>query len=193
MDDWLISISDVVSYKFCPRLIYFMHCLGIHENTNYDAKVIKGKNMHEQLALMDDDFFKNKFNVIKTVSEVYLVSKRYHIKGILDNVLFFPDNIAAPFEYKFSEYKNFIYLTYKYQLALQSLLIHENYGLHVNKGYICYLRSDNLVKEIDIEQSILDESVKSIYEIYAIIVTGKFPDTSFSNKCYNCYYNNICQ
>jgi CRISPR-associated exonuclease Cas4 len=51
---------------------------------------------------------------------VFIASKDNHIKGIVDEILFLEDGTAAPFEYKYAEYKD---KTYKYQLVLHSMMI----------------------------------------------------------------------
>ena len=41
--------------------------------------------------------------------------------------LFLDDGTAAPFEYKFAEFKDTIFQTYQYQLVLHAIMIRENY------------------------------------------------------------------
>jgi len=56
-----------------------------------------------------------------------MASSKYHIKGIVDEVLHLGDGSLAPLDYKFAEYKERIFQTHKYQSVLYALLIKENY------------------------------------------------------------------
>ncbi|MDW7732694.1 MAG: CRISPR-associated protein Cas4 [Methanolobus sp.] len=189
----IVTISDVLEYLFCPRFIYFMYCLDIPQHQEKRFKVVKGRDIHKQRQMTNREYVRKKLNCIRKKSEVYVVSKSHHIKGIIDEVLFLDDGTAAPLEYKFAEYKNKIFSTYKYQLVLQALLIKENYNIEVEKGYICYTRSNNMVKELIFKSSDFQKADEIISDIVEIVDKGKYPAASKStNKCIDCCYRNIC-
>lgn len=126
-------------------------------------------------------------------SSVYLASGRYHIKGIVDEVLFLDDGTAAPFEYKFAEFKDRVFRTYRHQLAIQGLLIKENFNVEVNRGFICYTRSKNLIREVRFTDRTFNEAVDIIESIFDIIQKGHYPEkTKHMSKCIDCCYRNIC-
>jgi CRISPR-associated exonuclease Cas4 len=189
----IIRISDVLEYLFCPRFIYYMYCLDIPQHEEKRFKVIKGREVHETRKLTNRDYVRKKLNCIRKESDVFIASKKHHIKGIVDEVLFLDDGTAAPLEYKFAEYKDQIFKTYKFQLVLQSLLIRENYNIEVNRAYLCFTRSNSLVKEMEITNSDFKKAEKIIEEIVDIVQKGLYPKTSTSSrKCVDCCYRNIC-
>lgn len=189
----IINISDVLEYQFCSRFIYFMHCLNIPQHEEKRFKVLKGREVHQNRQLTNKDYVRKKLHCVQKDSEVYLVSKTHHIKGIVDEVLFLDDGTAAPLEYKFAEYKEKLFSTHKYQLVMQAILIKDNYGKEVNKGYICYTRSNNLVKELEIKTCDFNRAFEIIEDILEIIEKGKYPKaTKSANKCIDCCYRNIC-
>lgn len=189
----IIRISDVLEYLFCPRFIYYMYCLDIPQHEEKRFKVIKGREVHETRKLTNRDYVRKKLNCKRKESEVFVASKQSHIKGIIDEVLFLEDGTAAPLEYKFAEYKDKIFKTYKFQLVLQALLIRENYGIEVNRAYLCFTRSNSLVKEMEITTSDFKKAEKIIEEILDIVQKGLYPKTSRSSrKCVDCCYQNIC-
>jgi CRISPR-associated exonuclease Cas4 len=189
----IIRISDVLEYLFCPRFIYYMYCLDIPQHEEKRFKVIKGREVHETRKLTNRDYVRTKLNCIRKESDIFIASKKHHIKGIVDEVLFLDDGTAAPLEYKFAEYKDQIFKTYKFQLVLQSLLIRENYNIEVNRAYLCFTRSNSLVKEIEITNSDFKKAEKIIEEIVDIVQKGLYPKTSKpSRKCVDCCYRNIC-
>ncbi|TQD23806.1 CRISPR-associated protein Cas4 [Methanolobus vulcani] len=189
----IITISDVLEYLFCPRFIYFMYCLDIPQHEENRFKVIKGRDVHKKRQMTNREYVRKKLNCISKESEVYVVSKAHHIKGIVDEVLFLEDNTAAPLEYKFAEYKDKVFSTYKYQLVLQALLIKENYNIEVQKGYICYTRSNSMIKELAFKLSDFKKANDIITDIIQIVDKGKYPKaTKSKNKCIDCCYRNIC-
>jgi len=191
--EMLITISDVLEYLFCPRFIYFMYCLDISQHEEKRFKVLKGREVHDIRRLTNTEYTRKKLNCIRKERDVFLASKENRIKGIVDEVLFLEDGTAAPLEYKFAEYKDKIFRTYKYQLILQALMIRENYGLDVKQGYICYTRSNSLVKQIDFKPSDFKKAVDIIESIIDIIEKGVYPKaTRSSMKCVDCCYRNIC-
>ena len=189
----IITISDVLEFLFCPRFTYFMHCLGIPQHEEQRYKVLKGRDVHEMRRTTNIDYVRKKLDCVRKERQVFIAAKRHHIKGIVDEVLFLGDGTAAPLEYKFAEYKDRIFRTYKYQLTLQALMIAENYGVEVNRGYICYTRSNNLVKRVDFKEKDFDKGVEIIMDILEIIEKGLYPEkTKDTVKCVDCCYRNIC-
>lgn len=189
----IIRISDVLEYLFCSRFIYYMYCLDIPQHEEKRFKVLKGREVHETRKLTNRDYLRRSLDCIRKESNVFIASKERHIKGIVDEVLFLEDGTAAPLEYKFAEYKEKVFKTYKFQLVLQALLIRENYNIEVNRAYICFTRSNSLVKEIEINASDFKKAEKIIQEILDIVQKGLYPKTSRSSrKCVDCCYRNIC-
>jgi len=189
----IIMISDVLEYLFCPRFIYYIYCLDIPQHEEKRFKVLKGREIHKTRKLTNKEYVRKKLNCLKKESEVFLASKENHIKGIVDEVLFLGDGTAAPLEYKFAEYKEKTFKTYRFQLILQALLIKKNYSIEVNRAYICYTRSNSLVKELEIKPNDFKKAIKIIEEILEIIQKGVYPKGARSlSKCLDCCYRNIC-
>ena len=189
----MVTISDVLEFLFCPRFIYFIHCLDIPQHEEQRYKVLKGRDVHEKRRTTNIDYVRKKIDCVRKERQVFIAAKEHHIKGIADEVLFLGDGTAAPLEYKFAEYKDRIFKTYKYQLVLQALMIAENYDVEVNRGYICYTRSNNLVKQIDFKKRDFDKGIEIIMDILEIIEKCFYPKkTNDKMKCVDCCYRNIC-
>ena len=92
----IITISDVLEYLFCPRFIYYMHCLDIPQHEESRFKVMKGREVHEKKLITNPDYLRKKLGVVKKEMNVFVASKQHHIKGIIDEVLILDDGTAAP-------------------------------------------------------------------------------------------------
>jgi len=188
-----ITPSEVIEYLYCPRFIYFMNCLSIPQHEEQRYKVLAGREIHEKKAKINKDYLRKKLNCNKREINVYLASDKYHLKGVIDEVLFLKDETAAPLDYKFAQYKERLFRTHKVQSTLYAILIKENYQVEVNRGYICYTRSKNLIKTIDFKERNFIKALGVIDEILKIIQTGYYPKgTKYSSKCIDCCYKNIC-
>ncbi len=111
----------------------------------------------------------------------------------MDEVLHLSDGTLSPLDYKEAEYNDFIYRTHKIQSSIYALLIMDSYGKPVKRGFICYTRGGNKLKEIIYKESDFYLARQQIEEIFSIITTGYFPKkTPWTNRCIDCCYKNIC-
>jgi len=188
-----ITVSDVMEYLFCPRFIYFMHCLGIPQHEERRYKVLKGRALHDAREKLNREYLRKKLQCVRKELAVYLVSQKYHLKGEVDEVLFLEDGTAAPLDYKFAEYKELLYRTHRYQSALYGLMIADTYGVAVKRGFVCYTRSNHLVKEVNLSATDFERAIAQVNEVLAIIQQGFYPEgTKYKTRCVDCTYRNIC-
>ena len=188
-----VTVSDALEYLFCPRFIFFMHCLGIAQREERRYKVLKGRELHESREKVNRDYIRKRLNCIRKDVSVYLTSRSLHLKGEVDEVLFLEDGTAAPIDYKYAEFKETLYRTHKYQAALYGLLIKEHYGVDVKRGFVCYTRSNHHVEEITFSQKDFERARLMVSEILNIIQKGYYPEgTKQKSRCVDCTYRNIC-
>jgi len=188
-----ITVSDALEYLFCPRFIFFMHCLGIAQREERRYKVLKGRELHECREKVNRDYVRKKLDCVRKEISVYLISQKLHFKGEVDEILFLEDGTAAPMDYKYAEWKETVYRTHKYQAGLYGLLIMEHYGVEVKRGFVCYTRSNHHVEEIVFRQKDFDRARQMVSEILMIIQRGYFPEgTKQKVRCVDCTYRNVC-
>ncbi|OQY02098.1 MAG: CRISPR-associated protein Cas4 [Desulfobacteraceae bacterium 4572_130] len=189
-----ITPSEVIEYMFCPRFIYYMNVLKIEQNEEDRHLVIKGRNIHNAKMVQNKDYIRKKIGCVDKKIDEYLISEKLRLKGRIDEVLFFENNLAAPLDYKYSFWQNKIFTTYKMQQALYSLLIEENYKKKVERAYLVYVRTKNKLIEIKIGKQQKDKAKKTVEEIFEILEKNYFPNpTKYKNKCFDCTYKNLCE
>jgi len=188
-----ITVSDAMEYLFCPRFIFYERCLGIPEHQEKRYKVLKGRELHASREKVNRDYVRKRLNCIRKEISVYLTSRKHHLKGEVDEVLFLEDGTAASMDYKYAEWKKTVYRTHKYQAALYGLLIMEHYGVDVKRGFVCYTRSNHHVVEINFREKDYEEARQIVREILMIIQRGYYPEgTKQKARCVDCTYRNIC-
>lgn len=190
--EYYITPSDMIEFLYCKRFIYYMKSLAIPQFEERRFKVQKGKEVHEKKETQNKQYLRKKLGVVDKKIDVDLYSEKFKIKGIVDEVVTLEDESMAPLDYKFAKYDEVIYNTYRSQMLLYSLMIKEMYNCEVNKSFLVYTRSANLVKEIEIDEKDLEKLKKDIKE-YFKVVKGYFPKATSSNaRCIDCCYKNIC-
>lgn len=188
-----ITPSEVIEYLYCPRFIYFMSYLKISQHEKNRFKVIMGREVHKSKASINKNYLRKKIGVKEKLLEQKLYSRKYKIHGIVDEVLFLEDGTAAPLDYKFAKYKDRTFSTHKYQAVMYGMLIEDNYNVKVDRAFVIYVRSKNLLKEIPINRERYENVKTTIEEIINIIDKGYFPKrTKYKRRCPDCTYRNIC-
>jgi CRISPR-associated exonuclease Cas4 len=188
-----ITASDIIEYLYCPRFIYFQNILDVAQHEHERYLVNKGRDIHELKMVRNKDYLRKSIGCIDKDIDVYLTSQKLGLVGRMDEILTLNDYSKAPLDYKFATYEEKLYKTLKTQQVAYSLLIEENYNCNVFKAFIVYVRSKNLVKEIEITQKEKDNSIKIINEIFDILNKCHFPKgTNNKLKCQDCTYKNLC-
>jgi CRISPR-associated exonuclease Cas4 len=188
-----ITPSEVIEYLFCPRFIFYMNVLCIPQHEEQRYKVLKGRELHEKKERINREYLRKRLGVKAKDILVYLVSSKYHLKGVVDEIVTLSDGTLAPFDYKFAEYKEPLYKTHRFQSILYALMIKDVYGEEVKRGYVCYIRSNHKVKEVVFKDKDFDEAMKIIDEILKIIQKCYYPKkTEYVARCIDCCYKNIC-
>lgn len=189
----MITTSEIIEHLFCPRFTYFMNCLNIPQHEELRYKVLKGRELHENREKTNVDYLRKRLGCVKKEISVYIASKKLGVRGIIDEVLHLSDGSLAPLDYKYAEYNDFIFRTHRVQSTVYALLIMENYKKPVKKGFICYVRGGNKIKELTYSQNDLNFAMEVIAEIFDIIIKAFYPKkTAWQNRCIDCCYRNIC-
>ena len=186
-----ITPSHIIEYLYCPRFTYFEYVLRIPQYEDRHYKVGKGREIHEQKAQQNIAYLRRKLGVREKYQNQYLTNDL--LRGEVDEVLWLSDDSMAPLDYKFAQYKDKIFLTYKTQLYCYAWLIESNFQKPVRKGFLVYTRSKNKLVEIPIDQAHVAEVQRAADSIQEIMVQNRFPKaTKYKRRCLTCTYRNIC-
>lgn len=189
----MLTPSEIIKYIYCPRFIYFMHCLKIAQHEELRYKVLKGRELHQKRETTNRDYLRKKLGCVDKHISVYIASRKIGVRGIVDEVLHFEDGTISPLDYKYTEFTEFTYATHRIQSILYALLMEDCYKKKVLKGYICYARSGHMVKKIEYSKEDFVEVLKIIKNVNDIISKGYYPQkTKWPNRCIDCCYKNIC-
>ena len=189
----MITPSEIIEHLFCPRFTYFMNCLNIPQHEELRYKVLKGRELHERREKENREYIRKKIGCVGKEISVYVASPTVRVRGIIDEVLTLSDGSMAPLDYKYTEYKDYLFETHKVQSVLYAMLIEEIYQKPVNKGYICYAKDGVKLKEVVYKPNDFQYAKEVVDEAFSVILRGYYPKkTARSNRCVDCCYKNIC-
>ncbi|MBI4824738.1 MAG: CRISPR-associated protein Cas4 [Nitrospirae bacterium] len=189
----MVTPSEVIEHVYCPRFTYYMNCLNIPQHEGLRYKVLKGRTLHEKRETANRDYLRKKLGCTDKDISVYLTSRNIGVRGMIDEVLYLSDNTLAPLDYKYAEYTDYTFETHRVQSTLYALLIMENYQKPVHKGFICYAKSENRIKEIVYTEKDFCYAKGAVREVFDVILRGYYPErTQWQNRCIDCCYRNIC-
>jgi CRISPR-associated exonuclease Cas4 len=160
-----------------------------HEEKYY--KVMKGREIHDEKLEQNKNYLRKKVGVVNKHLDQYLTHA--WLRGKIDEALELNDGTMAPLDYKFAEFKDKIFETYKIQQYCYATLIEANFGKQVNKGFIVYTRSKHHLVEVSITRENKEEVKQCAEEIWRIIERNFYPKaTKYKKRCVDCTYRNIC-
>ena len=152
---------------------------------------MRGRRVHENKTQINKDYLRKSIGATDKLQEQYLTNDL--LRGKVDEVLTLDDGTMAPLDYKFAQYKDKIFSTYKTQLACYACLIEDNFGKKVNRGFLVYTRNKNKLIEIPITDQEKEAVKECALAIGEIISENWFPKaTKYKKKCVDCTYRNIC-
>ncbi|MCH2450239.1 MAG: CRISPR-associated protein Cas4 [Gracilimonas sp.] len=191
MNKFSVTPSEIIQYLYCPRFIYFEKVLGIPQYEEKSYKAMRGRHLHEKKTRINKEYLRKSIGATHKLQEQYLTNDL--LRGKVDEVLTLEDGTMAPLDYKFAQYKNKVFNTYKTQLACYACLIEDNFDKKVDRGYLVYTRSKNKVIEIEINETQKQEVKECAVAIGEIIQDNRFPkSTRYKKRCIECTYRNIC-
>lgn len=186
-----ITPSHIIEYLYCPRFTYYEYVLTIPQYEEKNYKVMRGRELHDRKLEENKNYLRKKIGATDKYLDQYLTNDL--LRGRVDEVLVLADGTLAPLDYKFAEWDEKVYNTYKTQLYCYAWLIEENFGKSVNKGYIVYTRSKNRLEEVPIPPDAKAMVKQAAQAIYTVIENNVFPKaTRHKRSCVHCTYRNIC-
>ncbi|WP_374166888.1 CRISPR-associated protein Cas4 [Arcticibacter sp. MXS-1] len=173
------------------EVYFFEHVLAIPQYEERKYKVMRGRDVHDKKLEQNKEYLRRRIGVTERYLDQYITNER--MRGRVDEVVMLADGSMAPIDYKFAHYDERVYETYKTQLFCYALLIEDNFGREVNKGYLVYTRSSNKLIEVDISARDKQMVLGCTKEIEDILDNNRFPkSTKYKQRCVDCTYRNIC-
>ena len=196
--EFFVSVTDVKHYVYCPRLVYFDRVL--HATPVFGSQQEEGKESHEdyvgkELRRKDAIYYSPEFVGAEKLLFNPLSSDALGLQGNVDLIIKTAKAEFIPVEYKnMSSDKGRVCMDHKYQLVAYALLIEENFGTIVKRGFVNYI-PETLILQFEITPTMKSHVKRVLGHIKRIIQTEELPPIRVAkHKCQGgCGHKQTCQ
>jgi len=184
-----IKVVDVKHYGYCPRIVYITHVLHCDEVVSEAMEM--GLEKHEASYIAP---LIARLKPVKIFRELKLDSDRLKLSGVVDYLLITSLDEYVVAEVKWSESaRGGVKFDHKLQLAAYALLVEENFGRDVKRGFV-YYRVDGKILEVFLSGRLKEFVERIIEEIHKIILDEKAPPVKVTEaRCMNCGFRRYCK
>ncbi len=194
----LVSVTDVKHYVYCPRLVYFdrvLHAQPVFGSQQEESQELHMEYVHKELRRKDAVYYSPEFVGAEKFLFVPLVSKGLQLQGVVDCIIKTVKGEYIPVEYKnMNSDGGKVYMDHKYQLVAYALLVEENFGTVVRRGFVNYI-PEQLILKFEITPTMKSYVKRVVGHIKRIIREERLPPIRVAqNKCQGgCGHKQTCR
>ena len=195
MSDWLLEVTDLKQYMYCPRIVYYRYCLPRIRPVT--ALMEEGIRHHEEEEDREERRNLHNYGLKEGERFFHLALKSAHLglTGKIDLVIATPNRSAAHaeatvVEYKYSENKAGVH--FKLQLTAYALLLEEAWGIPVRKAFLYSLplKRAEAIAITQLQRSKVRQTVEQIKRIVESEILPPPPPTQ--SRCVSCEFRRFC-
>ena len=195
MDELMFEVTDLKQWSYCPRVVYYRYCLpDIRPITDLMAAGIAG---HADEAGREERRSLRTYGLAvgERAADLPLRSERLGLRGRLDLAIAVPERAAPGAEAIVVEYKDSeqaLGAHFKLQLAAYALLLEEQWGLAVRRGFI-YSIPLRTAEMIPITPALRQKVRQTVTDMRAAVAGERMPDAPASRRpCVSCEFRRFC-
>lgn len=186
MDEYLLSISALSHYRYCPRRCALVHIEQIWEENRFTAE---GRVLHERV----DSGVAEQRRGTRYERGVLLLSQRYRLTGKMDLLEIEQGDPPRYFPVEYKRSKPKVEDWDRIQLCAQALCIEEMRHVQVSEGAIWYWEVRKR-EPVVIDDDLRDATVAVIEGAHALLASGKTPPpTEDKKRCRACSLVDLCE
>jgi CRISPR-associated exonuclease Cas4 len=195
MTKWLLEVTDLKQYTYCPRIVFYRYCLptirpttvlmeeGIRQHTEEEDREERRSLRHYRLK-EGERFF-----------HLVLQSETLGLVARIDLAIATPSRTAAGaegivVEYKYSEQKAGAH--FKLQLAAYALLLEEAWNIPVKRGFV-YSIPLKSAEVVPITPALRKKVLQTVASIRQLVERQEMPEPpAAQGRCVICEFRRFC-
>lgn len=192
-DGWLVRVTDIKQYEYCPRIVYYQYCLpGIRPVTYKMEAGIAAQGQTEQLEKRRT---LREYGVGEGTRHfnVGVTSQRLGCTGQIDLVIETEGNggrVLLPVDFKLSRRepgRNF-----QLQLACYALMLEEQWQAPAPEGVIYLIPMREAIR-VKLDARLRRAAERHMRELRAMIVQERVPPpVRQRSRCLDCEFRRFC-
>jgi CRISPR-associated exonuclease Cas4 len=193
----LYTVTDVKEMGYCPRIVYYRYCLPfVHPPPT--IKMALGAEVNDKTEQLEQRRSLRAYGLQagERQFDVWLESEALGLCGRLDMLIVTPAE-RIPVDYKNTdsapaEASGSPYISWQWQLAAYALLLAEQPGTPVRRGFIYAIPARQAV-QVDFTAALLAQVRAQITHITRIVEREAMPEpTPHTARCAACEYRRFC-
>jgi CRISPR-associated exonuclease Cas4 len=191
----LFRVTDLKQYCYCPRIIYYYHCLPDIRPITYKMTAGIEAQTEEEVREARRSLRVYGLRRGECESNIYLESPRLGLRGQVDLVIKTDDNVRGeweliPVDYKLSSGQ--LGAHFKLQLLAYGLMLEETRGLPVRRGFL-YAIPKRRATEVIFTPELRSALNQALALMAEIVAQERMPDpTKQRAKCQACEFRRFC-
>jgi CRISPR-associated exonuclease Cas4 len=197
-EDWFevdqlpFRVSDLKQWVYCPRVLYFHHCLPDVRPVTYKMQI--GIESGREAARREKRRGLRAYGLTKGRREfdLPLAAPRLGLRGQVDMVIWVEDSLrlrAVPVDYKLSRK---VGSHFKLQLAAYGVMLEETHPCEVSYGFL-YLIPLRQARRVNLNNNIRRQLEKTLAAMHRMLDTETMPPpTRQRRKCVGCEFRRFC-
>lgn len=193
-DEWLLKVTDLKQFTYCPRIPYYHYCLPEVRPTTYKMDAgIRAQDRAEELERRRSlrayglTGGKRHFNVS-------VASAQLGVSGQIDLVIEHTvdgEDRLTPVDYKLSRREPGRH--FKLQLACYALLLEEVWRLPVADGFLYLIPARRAVR-VPVTTRLRNDVRRRLAEIRALVLAERMPPVppKQRGRCLDCEFRRFC-
>jgi CRISPR-associated exonuclease Cas4 len=184
-----LTVSDIKQFLYCARIPFHRYVTRVTAVPT--AKMAFGKEAHARTDRLERRRTLAEFELLEGEREFHvpLRSERLGLTGVLDMLLRAPRELI-PVEFKDSVDPPG--LNHKYQLVAYGLLVEEQFGRIVRRGFIHLIPAKEVI-EYPITPNMRRHVMRTLAAVRAAVVSDRLPPPPANlGKCVDCEYRRYC-
>jgi CRISPR-associated exonuclease Cas4 len=186
----VLTVTDLKQWGYCGRIVFYQHRFGVRAGRP-TFKMTEGHEAQEMIEKLETRRTLREYGYedAERRFNVWLASEQLGLNGKLDLLLVRADE-AAVVDFKLTAGEPMP--NHTLQLAGYSLLVEEELGLPVKRGFIFRIPDDR-VYSIDLEAGPKEAARRGLMEMREMIESEVLPEaTGQQKRCEECEYANYC-
>lgn len=187
---WLLHVTDLKQFAYCPRVVYYTHCLPLLRPLTY--KMEASLEQHEKAAEDEARRSLRAYGLSEGERrfDVALASERLGLSGRMDMVIVLGKTEAIPVDYKLSRRGDA--RQYHQQLAAYAELIEDVWQIPVQRGFL-YLLPERRAEAVKLAGRLRSNVRAEVAAIRRMIHEQAMPEpTPVRARCVDCEFRRFC-
>lgn len=188
-----LTVTDLKQYIYCPRILYYHHCLPHVRPTSYKMQAGIEAGHEEKLRAHRRTFAAYSLDGLDAERhfDVPVASTYLGMTGIIDEVVEVasPKTELIPVDYKLARTVGY---HFKLQLTAYAMLLEDTYHLPVHRAFL-YLIPLRRAEAIPINKALRAKLLQALMEIREAIQWEQMPPpVATPSRCLNCEFRRFC-